>query len=153
MRCLLSGNRVLTLVALRQAAVQRATLSSQAALADIVVTPSAARRIGQLLNADGEAQRLRLGVDGGGCSGFKYTFTTEPVSQDLGESDFVFERDGQAVVVDDASLEFVKGATVDYKDEMIRSAFVVLNNPQSESACGCGSSFALKNFEENPAID
>lgn len=55
--------------------------------------------------------------------------------------------------MDDSSIEFVKGATVDYHEEMIRSAFVVTNNPQSESACGCGSSFAMKNFEDNPAVD
>ena len=57
------------------------------------------------------------------------------------------------MVVDDASLEFVKGATIDYVEEMIRSSFAVVNNPNSESACGCGSSFALKAFESNPALD
>jgi iron-sulfur cluster assembly accessory protein len=56
----------------------------------------------------------------------------------------VFERDGATVVVDDGSLEFVRGSTIDFTDEMIRSSFVVANNPNSESACGCGSSFALK---------
>jgi Fe-S cluster assembly iron-binding protein IscA len=55
--------------------------------------------------------------------------------------------------VDKGSFEFVKGATVDYERELIRSAFAVVNNPQSESACGCGSSFALKNFAANPALD
>ncbi|RYH18838.1 hypothetical protein EON65_26825 [archaeon] len=57
------------------------------------------------------------------------------------------------VVVDSSSFELVKGATVDYVQEMIRSSFAVLNNPQSESACGCGSSFAVKNFASNPAKD
>ncbi|CAN0547826.1 unnamed protein product [Ectocarpus sp. 12 AP-2014] len=64
-----------------------------------------------------------------------------------------FERDGAVLVVDATSLEFVKGATVDFEEDMMRSAFAVLNNPVSESACGCGSSFALKNFEKNPALD
>ena len=71
----------------------------------------------------------------------------------LDEDDHIFERDGRAVVVDDASLEFVRGATIDFEQEMIRSAFAVVNNPNSDSACGCGSSFALKNFEDNPAVD
>jgi iron-sulfur cluster assembly 2 len=56
-------------------------------------------------------------------------------------------------VVDSASFDLVKGATLDYKEELIKSAFVVSNNPQSESACGCGSSFAVKNFTANPAVD
>lgn len=65
----------------------------------------------------------------------------------------VFERDGEKVVVDPDSFELVRGATVDYVQEMIKSSFAVVNNPQSESACGCGSSFAIKNFTANPAID
>jgi iron-sulfur cluster assembly accessory protein len=65
----------------------------------------------------------------------------------------VFERDGAKVVVDESSLELVKGATIDYVQEMIKSAFAIVNNPQSESACGCGTSFAVKNFAANPAKD
>jgi iron-sulfur cluster assembly accessory protein len=53
------------------------------------------------------------------------------------------------VVVDPASVPFLRGAKVDFVEEMIRSGFAVVDNPNSESACGCGSSFALKNFEEN----
>eukprot|EP00635_Sarcinochrysidales_sp_CCMP3193_P015211 CAMPEP_0118898378 /NCGR_PEP_ID=MMETSP1166-20130328/5393_1 /TAXON_ID=1104430 /ORGANISM="Chrysoreinhardia sp, Strain CCMP3193" /LENGTH=147 /DNA_ID=CAMNT_0006837485 /DNA_START=26 /DNA_END=469 /DNA_ORIENTATION=+ len=127
-------------------------LSAQG-LEDIVVTAAAAKRIGSLKTDAGGASRLRLGVDGGGCSGFQYAFTTEAADASLGEDDRVFTRNGQAVVVDETSLEFVRGATIDFADEMIRSAFVVVNNPNSESACGCGSSFALKNFEDNPALD
>jgi iron-sulfur cluster assembly accessory protein len=64
------------------------------------------------------------------------------------EGDRLFERDGAQVIVDTSSLEFIKGATVDFEQELIRSAFAVVNNPQSESACGCGSSFAVKNFDK-----
>ena len=74
-------------------------------------------------------------------------------SDGLQEDDLVFKRDGEEVIVDDTSFELIRGATVDYEEEMIRSAFAIVNNPNSESACGCGSSFALKNFSENPAID
>ncbi|CAM9573222.1 unnamed protein product [Ascophyllum nodosum] len=73
--------------------------------------------------------------------------------EDDAEIDHEFERDGAVLVVDNTSLEFVKGATVDFEEDMMRSAFAVVNNPVSESACGCGSSFALKNFEKNPALD
>ncbi|EGB06683.1 hypothetical protein AURANDRAFT_28883, partial [Aureococcus anophagefferens] len=91
--------------------------------------------------------RLRLQIDGGGCSGFERGAGVPAVSRET--DDLVFSRDGCDVVVDDSSIEFVRGATVDFEEEMIRSAFVVSHNPNSESACGCGSSFALKNFEEN----
>ena len=64
-----------------------------------------------------------------------------------------FQRDEATVVIDSSSFELVKGSTIDYVQEMMRSAFAISNNPQSEKACGCGSSFALKNFEANPAID
>ena len=56
-------------------------------------------------------------------------------------------------MIDVSSFELIKGATVDFKEELIRSAFSIVNNPQSESACGCGSSFAAKNFTANPARD
>jgi len=48
-------------------------------------------------------------------------------------------------------MDFLKGSTIDFEQELIRSAFAVTNNPQSETACGCGSSFALKQFDENSA--
>uniref|UniRef100_A0A7S2RUW2 Core domain-containing protein n=1 Tax=Rhizochromulina marina TaxID=1034831 RepID=A0A7S2RUW2_9STRA len=126
---------------------------STASLEDIVVTKSCARRILELQKeSSSEYVKLRLTVEGGGCSGFQYQFhmDSEPVDE---EEDSVFERDGASVVIDEASLEFVTGATVDFVEEMIRSSFVVVNNPNSESACGCGSSFALKAFSDNPAVD
>jgi iron-sulfur cluster assembly accessory protein len=104
---------------------------------------------------------LRLYVDAGGCSGFQYKFeimTSRDEADDVAildeeEEHVVFEYEGARVVVDTDSLNLVRGSTIDYVQEMIKSSFVVLNNPQSESACGCGSSFAVKNFEANPAVD
>ena len=70
------------------------------------------------------------------------------------EEDVVFTAEnGARVVVDVASLELIQGSTIDFVQEMIKSAFTVVDNPKSESACGCGSSFAIKNFQANPALD
>jgi iron-sulfur cluster assembly accessory protein len=96
---------------------------------------------------------LRVFVDAGGCSGFTYQFETSDEALDE-EEDLVFAGPRNArLVVDKASLNLIQGSTIDYVQEMIKSTFEVRNNPQSESACGCGSSFAVKNFAANPATD
>jgi len=118
----------------------------------VIVTKSCANRIKQLQNsAKNDQLFLRLLVEGGGCSGFKYVFKME--SNNINDDDKIFIRDDSKVVIDEGSYELVKGATVDFQQELIRSAFAIVNNPQSESACGCGSSFAIKNFTSNPALD
>lgn len=128
-------------------------LSSSLDDLQLIVTKSAAKRISQLQESAGNNElRLRVSVEGGGCSGFQYKFSMEDAPLDEDE-DIVIEKDGMEVVVDESSLELIKGSTIDYTQELIRSAFSVVNNPQSESACGCGSSFAVKNFEANPAVD
>lgn len=136
----------------------------------IVITASCASRIRQLASSrtNPDAIYLRLYVDAGGCSGFQYKFLLLS-EDDCGEStsdadggedgtidpeeDVVFMKDGMRVVVDQTSLDLLRGSTIDYVSEMIRSSFAVVGNPQSESACGCGSSFAVKNFGSNPALD
>jgi Fe-S cluster assembly iron-binding protein IscA len=113
---------------------------------------------------------LRVFVDAGGCSGFTYQFELDHADIDP-QDDVIFvdpsstttttnstavsETDGTAarVVIDQTSLSYMKGATLDYVQEMIKSSFEIRENPQSESACGCGSSFALKKFASNPAKD
>lgn len=139
------------------------------------VTASCASRIRQLASTrpNPDSIYLRLYVDAGGCSGFQYKFLllsedntdTDGSNNSLDEEeeeedgtidpeeDIIFEKDGMRVVVDQTSLDLLRGSTIDYVQEMIRSSFAVVANPQSESACGCGSSFAVKNFESNPALD
>jgi iron-sulfur cluster assembly accessory protein len=102
-------------------------------------------------NSANEKLKLRILVEGGGCSGFQYKFSMDENIPDI--DDIVVEKDGVHVVIDSSSFDLVKGSTIDFKQELIRSAFAVLANPQSESACGCGSSFAVKNFTSNPAVD
>lgn len=84
---------------------------------------------------------LRIGVRGGGCSGFEYEFSVEKASTIKPNEDIVFEG---KVVVDSESIEYMSGAQLDYEDELIRSGFRVVNNPLAEKGCSCGSSFSLK---------
>ncbi|XP_063146178.1 iron-sulfur cluster assembly 2 homolog, mitochondrial [Candoia aspera] len=95
----------------------------------------------RLLEIAEGSEFLRLQVEGGGCSGFQYKFSLDTV---VNSDDRVFEQDGARVVVDVDSLSFVKGAMVDFNQELIRSSFQVVNNPQAEQGCSCGSSFSVK---------
>jgi iron-sulfur cluster insertion protein len=82
---------------------------------------------------------LRVFVQGGGCSGMSYGFTFEEVK---GEDDFDFAYEEVKVVVDSMSMQYLQGATIDYKDDVMGSSFVI-NNPQAQTTCGCGSSFSI----------
>ncbi|RVE57188.1 hypothetical protein OJAV_G00213530 [Oryzias javanicus] len=104
----------------------------------IYLTESCVKRLAEIM-AKGEY--LRIHVEGGGCSGFQYKFS---VDSNKNEDDRVFEQGGVGVIVDQDSLEFVKGATVDFSQELIRSTFQVLKNPQADHGCSCGSSFSVK---------
>ena len=131
---------------------------------ELMVTPSCLNRVQTLINQRREKNNdtdpttnhfLRVYVDAGGCSGFQYQFELDNDIDEEEDVVVVVESDESAarIVVDKISLDFLKGSKLDYVQEMIKSSFVVIDNPQSESACGCGSSFAVKNFEANPAID
>lgn len=130
---------------------------------DLIVTPSCLARVEQLLQQRNQGETddndkssfLRVYVDAGGCSGFQYQFELDQEFDEEEDRTLITSAiDGsKRIVTDEASLAFLKGSTLDYVQEMIRSSFAVIDNPQSESACGCGSSFAVKNFAENPALD
>ncbi|XP_036398689.1 iron-sulfur cluster assembly 2 homolog, mitochondrial [Megalops cyprinoides] len=104
----------------------------------VLLSESCVKRLGQIMD---KGEYLRIQVEGGGCSGFQYKFSVDNVRN---EDDRVFEQDGVGVIVDQDSLEFVKGATLDYSEELIRSSFQVLRNPQAEHGCSCGTSFSVK---------
>lgn len=108
---------------------------------DLMISASAARRIAKLIAAEGggEAMRLRVAVSGGGCSGFQYGFSIDDVRRD---DDREFARDGVGVLIDETSLELLRGAELDYVEDLIGSYFVV-KNPNATSTCGCGSSFSI----------
>ncbi|XP_059951811.1 iron-sulfur cluster assembly 2 homolog, mitochondrial isoform X2 [Mesoplodon densirostris] len=112
--------------------------SPEAGEGQIHLTDSCVQR---LLEITEGSEFLRLEVEGGGCSGFQYKFSLDTV---INPDDRVFEQGGARVVVDSDSLAFVKGAHVDFSQELIRSSFQVLNNPQAQQGCSCGSSFSVK---------
>ncbi|MDT0576210.1 iron-sulfur cluster insertion protein ErpA [Croceicoccus sp. F390] len=105
----------------------------------IHLSPSAAQRVGAIAQRQGKPARLRLSVEGGGCSGFQYRFG---LADDLADDDVVVKEDGVELVVDAMSLDLVRGCTVDYVESLGGSAFRV-DNPMAAAGCGCGSSFAV----------
>jgi iron-sulfur cluster assembly accessory protein len=107
--------------------------------APVELTENAARRIAEILQSEPAGAFLRIGVDGGGCSGFTYTYniTTEPSSGDL-----VIERDGALVAIDPVSLDLLRGSKIDFIDDLMGRMFKIVN-PAATASCGCGSSFAI----------
>ena len=112
----------------------------QAQLPDeLRLTESAARRIGQILADEPSGSMLRITVNGGGCSGFQYGFDIDRSRQ---PDDLVVEREGATLLVDETSMQFLKGSVVDYVDDLIGQSFKI-ENPQATSSCGCGTSFSI----------
>ena len=109
--------------------------------AAVTLTNAAATKIRELTasNENAEEQALRVAVRGGGCSGFQYALALDKPKDD----DHVFEHEGIAVVVDKVSMQFVFGSQVDYVDGLQGAGFTV-NNPNVVAACGCGSSFQVR---------
>jgi iron-sulfur cluster assembly accessory protein len=108
---------------------------------EVLLTPSAVEAVKSLLakrNLEGYA--LRVFVSGGGCSGFQYGMALEG---NIRENDITSEFDGVNVVVDEISIDYLRGATIDYVDDVMGSGFKI-ENPNAVSACGCGSSFRTK---------
>lgn len=114
----------------------------------IIITKSCVNKINDLRNNSRNPKlKLRISVNSGGCSGYQYEFNMDDV---INSDDKIISKDeSKVVVIDEISLGFLKGSTIDYEREMIRTSFTVTKNPQSETACGCGSSFAIKSFEMN----
>ncbi len=115
----------------------------------LTLTETAAREVKNIIEQKhqtagkgGEGTRplyLRIGVKGGGCSGFSYTLD---LTETLGEQDEQWEYHGVQVVCDPKSLLYLEGVTIDFKDELMGRGFV-FNNPSATGTCGCGSSFSV----------
>ncbi len=107
---------------------------------EVTLSDAAVKRLKEL-NAD-EVHAglfLRVAVDGGGCSGFQYSFKFE---SDINDDDQVIEKDGISVVIDNVSWDYLAGSEIGYKQELI-GAYFSIENPNAASTCGCGTSFAL----------
>jgi len=104
----------------------------------MTLTESATAKLHNIIAEENNPElKLRVFVQGGGCSGMQYGFTLDEVAN---EDDWDLEFDGIKVLVDSMSSQYLTGATVDYREDIHGSSFTI-NNPNAETTCGCGSSF------------
>ncbi len=102
-------------------------------------TPAAAAKVKELVESEGNPElKLRVYIQGGGCSGFQYGFEFD---EEQAEDDLAVDTDGVVMVVDPLSLQYLMGAEIDYQ-ENVEGAQFVIKNPNATSTCGCGSSFS-----------
>lgn len=114
------------------------TVDLQAPPPPIMFTDSAAEKVRDLLIDEGNPNlKLRVFVQGGGCSGFQYGFTFD---EDVNEDDTSLEKMGVQLLVDPMSFQYLVGAEIDYKEDLEGAQFVI-RNPNAATTCGCGSSF------------
>ena len=108
--------------------------------APLVFTDSAASKVKELVDEEGNPDlKLRVFVQGGGCSGFQYGFTFDEVVND---DDTSMSKNGVTLLIDAISLQYLVGAEIDYKDDLQGAQFVI-KNPNATTTCGCGSSFTV----------
>lgn len=112
----------------------------------LIITETAAKQVKQMMEDESDAKYLRVGVQGGGCSGLSYGmgFDTE-----RDEDDTLLEVEGIEVIVDKESEAMLKGTTIDYKENMMGGGFTI-DNPNAVASCGCGSSFRTKENAGTP---
>ncbi|WP_375397693.1 HesB/IscA family protein [uncultured Sphingomonas sp.] len=108
-------------------------------MADISLTSAAAARVAAIAARQGKPAILRLSVEGGGCSGFQYRFGLVEAAE---PGDAIAQADDATLIVDDISLDLVRGCAVDYVESLGGAAFRV-DNPNAAAGCGCGASFAV----------
>ncbi|MGH1357205.1 MAG: iron-sulfur cluster insertion protein ErpA [Burkholderiaceae bacterium] len=107
--------------------------------APLVFTDSAALKVKDLIEEEGNNElKLRVFVQGGGCSGFQYGFTFD---EETNEDDTIMEKSGVTLLIDSMSYQYLVGAEIDYKEDLEGAQFVI-KNPNATTTCGCGSSFA-----------
>ncbi|MFM7342119.1 MAG: iron-sulfur cluster insertion protein ErpA [Betaproteobacteria bacterium] len=106
----------------------------------LVFTDAAASKVAELIAEEGNPDlKLRVFVQGGGCSGFQYGFTFDEI---VNEDDTTMTKQGVSLLIDAMSYQYLVGAEIDYKDDLEGAQFVI-KNPNATSTCGCGSSFSV----------
>lgn len=106
----------------------------------LIFTDSAAAKVKELIDEEGNPDlKLRVFINGGGCSGFQYGFTFE---EDVNDDDTKVEKGGVTLLVDPLSFQYLVGAEIDYTEGLQGSQFVI-KNPNAKTSCGCGSSFGV----------
>jgi len=107
--------------------------------APLVFTDAAAAKVRSLIEEEGNPDlKLRVFVQGGGCSGFQYGFTFDEATND---DDTAMQKNGVTLLIDSMSYQYLVGAEIDYKEDLEGSQFVI-KNPNATTTCGCGSSFS-----------
>ena len=116
------------------------TVTYQQIDAPLQFTQAAATKVRELIAEEGnDALKLRVYIQGGGCSGFQYGFEFD---EQQGEDDVAVRTDGVTLLVDPLSLQYLMGAEVDYSESLHGAQFVI-RNPNAKTTCGCGSSFTV----------
>ncbi len=107
----------------------------------VTISATAAKKIEELLQDSGDPLlKLRIYVQGGGCSGFQYGFMFDST---VAHDDHLITSESVDVIVDSMSLQYLLGSTLEYHDDLTGSSFSVVNNPNAQTTCGCGSSFSI----------
>lgn len=114
-------------------------MEQNASFSQLTLTPSAIQKIKHLMARDPQVV-LRIVVESGGCSGFRYQFKTDT---QVNAGDRIFTSEGVRCAVDDLSWPFIQGATLDYIETLSASYFTITQNPQAQTGCGCGQSFSV----------
>ena len=106
----------------------------------MILETNAVTKLRELVAEEGNPNlMLRVFVQGGGCSGMSYGFTFDEMQN---EDDFDFAYEDVKVLIDSMSMQYLQGASIDYKEDLMGASFVI-NNPQAQTTCGCGSSFSI----------
>ena len=114
-------------------------MEAAATITGVELSERAAKRILAILADEPAGSVFRVGVDGGGCSGFQYSFAIEPAPS---ANDLIVERDGAKIAIDETSLNYLSGARIDFVDDLMGQSFRI-DNPNASASCGCGTSFSV----------